>query len=60
MADIAVKTSHIDHATSTTICSAIGERLRQTLLPTSSELPPQLERLLAEMERQERQTIKPR
>lgn len=60
MADPAIKTSHIDHATSTTICSAIGERLRQTLAPTSSELPPQLERLLAEMERQEGQNGKTR
>lgn len=43
----------IDRATSTSICKAIGERLRQNMAPESSDLPPALQRLLEEMDRQD-------
>jgi hypothetical protein len=36
----------IDGATSATICKAIGDRLRQSLVPELSSLPPHLEHLL--------------
>jgi len=39
----------IDRATSTTICKAIGERLRQNLGPEPSSLPPYLKHLLDEL-----------
>jgi hypothetical protein len=39
----------IDRATSTTICKAIGDRLRQNLVPEPSALPPQLQHLLDEL-----------
>jgi hypothetical protein len=46
----------IDRATSTTICKAIGERLRQNLAPEPAGLPPQLQRLLDQLRRQDSQS----
>jgi hypothetical protein len=40
----------IDRATSTTICKAIGERLRQNLVAESSGLPPHLQHLLDQLQ----------
>ena len=46
----------IDRATSTTICKAIGDRLRQNLAPEPSGLPPQLRQLLEELRLQDSQS----
>jgi hypothetical protein len=45
----------IDRATSTTICKAIGDRLRQNLVPERSGLPPHLQLLLDELRLQDSQ-----
>ncbi|MDB5574719.1 MAG: hypothetical protein JWR79_1876 [Tardiphaga sp.] len=45
----------IDHATSASICNAIGERLRRNLVPDSNVLPTRLQQLLGEMQRQDRE-----
>jgi hypothetical protein len=42
----------IDRATSASLCSAIGERLQQTLGP-EAPIPSSLQRLIDEMHRQE-------
>lgn len=42
----------VDHATSTSICKAIGERLTQHLGP-ESPLPSRLQQLIDELHRQE-------
>lgn len=44
----------IDRTTSTSICNAIGERLRQNLVPTAEGLPSHLQSLLDQMRRQDR------
>ena len=46
------ETRHLDHATSTSICKAIGERLQQNLGP-EAPMPSSLQRLIDEMHRQE-------
>ncbi len=49
----------IDRATSTTICKAIGERLRQNLVAEPSGpsgLPPHLQQLLDELRLQDNQS----
>jgi hypothetical protein len=46
----------IDRATSTTICKAIGDRLRQNLVPEPGSLPPHLRHLLEELQLQDRQS----
>ncbi|WP_445487616.1 hypothetical protein [Rhodopseudomonas sp. RCAM05734] len=43
----------IDRNTSASICNAIGERLRQNLVPASGALPSRLQALLDEMQRQD-------
>jgi hypothetical protein len=45
----------IDRATSTTICTAIGDRLRQNLAPDAAGLPPDLQHLLDQLRLQDRQ-----
>ena len=50
----------IDRATSASICTAIGDRLRRNLAPEVAALPTRLQALLDEMQRQdERNTAKP-
>lgn len=44
----------VDRATSASIRSAIGERLRQNLRPEPTSLPSHLQRLLDAMEQQDR------
>jgi hypothetical protein len=44
----------IDHATSRSICRAVGERLQQDLRPENSELPSHLRHLMDELQRQDR------
>ena len=44
----------IDRTTSASICSAIGERLRRSLVPEDNVLPGRLQHLLDEMQRQDR------
>lgn len=44
----------MDRSTSRSICEAVGERLRQSMKPESTDLPSQLQRLLDEMQRRER------
>jgi hypothetical protein len=46
----------IDRATSTTICKAIGDRLRQSLAPEPAGLPPHLQHLLDELRSQDSQS----
>jgi hypothetical protein len=46
----------IDRATSTTICKAIGDRLRQNLAPEPGGLPPHLQHLLDELRMQDSQS----
>jgi hypothetical protein len=46
----------IDRATSTTICRAIGDRLRQNLAPEPSGLPAHLQHLLDELRLQDAQS----
>jgi hypothetical protein len=46
----------IDRVTSTTICKAIGDRLRQNLVPDPSGLPPRLQYLLDELCSQDTQS----
>ena len=43
----------IDHATSRSICRAVGERLRQDLHEENSELPSHLRHLMDELQRQD-------
>jgi hypothetical protein len=43
----------IDRTTSASICNAIGERLRQHLVPAPGALPSHLQSLLDEMQRQD-------
>jgi len=43
----------IDRATSTSICTAIGERLRRSLASEPTEMPSHLQALLDEMQRQD-------
>jgi hypothetical protein len=43
----------IDRATSTTICKAIGDRLRQNLAPEPAGLPPHLQHLMDELRLQD-------
>lgn len=43
----------IDRATSASICTAIGERLRRSLASDTSEMPSHLQSLLDEMRRQD-------
>ena len=43
----------IDHATSRTICDAVGERLQQSLRPEDLEPSSQLEHLIDELRRRE-------
>jgi hypothetical protein len=50
------KDEPIDRATSTTICRAIGDRLRQNLVPERSGLPPHLQHLLDELRLQDSQS----
>jgi hypothetical protein len=51
---IAGSTEPLDHDTSQSICSAIGERLQRDLSPKCfALLPPRLERLLDELRRQD-------
>ncbi len=45
----------IDHATSRSICYAIGERLRQNLSPDTSALSSRLQSLMDEMRRRDGQ-----
>jgi hypothetical protein len=47
----------IDRATSTTICKAIGDRLRQNLAPEPAGLPPQLQQLLEQLRLQDSQSL---
>ena len=47
----------IDRTTSASICNAIGERLRQNLIPTSEALPTHLQSLLDQMQRQDRDNV---
>jgi hypothetical protein len=47
----------IDAATSTMICKAIGDRLRQNLAAEVSGLPPHLEHLLDQLQLQDRYTF---
>ncbi|MBH5367284.1 hypothetical protein [Bradyrhizobium glycinis] len=44
----------IDRRTSRSICDAVGERLQQSLRP-EPRLPTQLEKLLKELQRRERE-----
>jgi hypothetical protein len=54
MADRAYRNHYmIDHATSQSICKAIGERLSRDLTPESAEPSARIEELLAEMRRRE-------
>ncbi|CAN5287383.1 hypothetical protein BH11PSE4_BH11PSE4_17160 [soil metagenome] len=48
------RNEQINHATSASICNAIGERLRRNLEPESSVLPTRLQQLLDQMQRQDR------
>jgi hypothetical protein len=43
----------IDHATSRTICDAVGERLQQSLRPEDLEPSSQLEHLIDELRRRD-------
>ena len=43
----------IDHATSRTICEAVGERLQQSLRPEDLEPSSQLEHLIDELRRRD-------
>jgi hypothetical protein len=43
----------IDRATSTTICKAIGDRLRQNLAPDAAGLPPHLQHLVDKLRLQD-------
>ena len=43
----------MDYKTSRSICSAIGERLQQSLRPERSDLSPQLRELLNELRRRD-------
>jgi hypothetical protein len=46
----------VDRTTSATICKAIGERLRQHLVPEPSGLPPRLQHLMDELRSQDGQS----
>ena len=48
---------HIDHKTARSICDEVGNRLQQDLAPEASPLPPYLERLVADLRKQERHLI---
>lgn len=55
MVDITTKDSaRVDHATSLSICRAIGEKLQQSV-PQTAELPSRLEELMAKLRRQEQE-----
>jgi hypothetical protein len=43
----------IDHATSASICRAIGERLRENFQPDATGLPSRLQYLLDQIQRQD-------
>jgi hypothetical protein len=48
--------AQIDRATSTTVCKAIGERLRKNLAPETSGLPRHLQQLMDELQSQDGQS----
>lgn len=48
---------HIDHKTARSICDEVGSRLQQDLASEASPLPPNLERLVVELRKQERHLI---
>jgi len=45
--------SQLDHATSTSICRAIGEKLLGTALTDTSDVPPRFQALLAALREQD-------
>jgi hypothetical protein len=45
----------IDRKTSRSICDAVGERLQQSLRPRFLDPAPQLDRLIEELDRRERE-----
>jgi hypothetical protein len=45
---------HIDHKTARSICDEVGDRLQRNLSREASPLPPDLERLVDELRKQER------
>lgn len=45
----------LDRTTAAAICNAIGERLRRDFKPHDFALPPRLQTLLDEMQRQDRE-----
>lgn len=47
--------SHLDHATSMSVCRAIGEKLLGTALPDASDVPPRFQALLAALQEQDNQ-----
>jgi hypothetical protein len=47
----------IDHATSRTICDAVGERLQQSLRPEDLEPSSQLEHLIDELRRRDDESL---
>jgi hypothetical protein len=56
MPDRNEKEHKLDHTTTASICSAVGERLRRHLVPEISALPSRLQQLLDEMKRRDRET----
>lgn len=54
MARDATNSEPIDHATSRSICDAVGERLQQDLRPQFLGPAPELDRLVDEFRRRER------
>jgi hypothetical protein len=46
----------IDHKTSRSICDAVGERLQQSLKPHVMDPAPELDRLIEELDRRERES----
>jgi hypothetical protein len=55
MARDATSSESIDHKTSRSICDAVGERLQQDLRPQYFGPAPELDRLLDEFRRRERE-----
>lgn len=50
------RSEQIDRETSVAICRAVGDRLRQNLVPELSNLPPRLQHLLDELRLQDAQS----
>lgn len=46
----------IDRKTSRSICDAVGERLQQSLKPHTMDRAPELDRLIEELRRRERES----